>query len=304
MAHALKHTLENLKKHWRLGASAALVIAMLFLLFNLLLFTGALSKNLIANLKSKISFNVYLKEDTDFFTIRRIMENLEKRNDVIPPVTYTSPEEAQNSISASLGLTSDFLKKYRLKLPGSLTVTPVSPAKEKTIKQALGSGPFSSFIAESPKEFEGRESKMIENVSKNLERLQNLIRSLLAILVGFTAFAGILTVFITLELTASLRKKELFIMKLVGASPATLELPYLIEGIAVSVIGLVFGAILFLLTPPIFFEDPFLRETFQNLPLGNIFVLEFLASIAIGGFGSLLMIRKLMFSKRTLHLTL
>jgi len=136
-----------------------------------------------------------------------------------------------------------------------------------------------------------------------LERFEAFLRLLRlagAILGAFLLFAALFIVSNTIKLTLYARRDELEVMALVGATPLFIKLPFLLEG---AIQGLV-GGVLALCGAFLFFQL-LLREGLQTiLMLPGSASIQFLpytyqlallgAGVLLGGFGSLVSLRKLL----------
>ena len=73
-------------------------------------------------------------------------------------------------------------------------------------------------------------SAKLENISSGISRYGIIIGVILAVL-------SLVIIHHTIELTLYARRREIFIMSLVGATPTTIAMPFLLEGIVYGLIG-------------------------------------------------------------------
>lgn len=110
------------------------------------------------------------------------------------------------------------------------------------------------------------------------------------------ALAAVSLVATTIRLTAFARREQTAIMKLVGATNWYIRLPFVLEGIAASVVG-AFAALL-LLAGAIGFYVSALREAVQFLPfidagdVAAIFPILLIGSIVVGALTSIVALRR------------
>lgn len=291
MPPVLRHTATHLLKNWRIGLPTVLVIAFAFLLLNLILFTNHVGKSFLNVMKGSLSFTVYVEETIDPFSLRAVIEYLETLPEVTPPVVYTSPEEARMKFrlqgnNGNNGTAGNF--------PGVIMITPKEPDDRVKIEQRIEKSPYRSFISilGGVESFEG---KTYERVKQQIERLQKLIQSIMIGLLAFSLLVIATVIFASLKLGSFSRRRELAIMKLVGASPYFLELPYLLEAISYSVLGLLIGSVVFLLLPNFGFlpADQFLQNEWRTFSIGQIFILELLLALLLGFLAGSFSIRKI-----------
>lgn len=290
MNHILSHTLEEIKRNWKLCVLTMVVVAGLFTIFNLLSFEYFMSKNLISTFQKKMSFTIYLKENIDAFSLRQLIDDIEKSDLVLKPIIYTSSEEAKQNLN--------IIKTYNIKLPASLTITPKKLEYEQSIRNFLSRHPKKSYIISTDKLQKEQEEKIYQKLKENLNRFKNLASGTLFFIVFIFAVISTIIIFATLKLGMHLKKHELIIMKFVGAPSKLIKLPYIFEGMIYSVIGCVIGAAVFLILHKIYYaNDPFLVESFKLFPLKLVFFLEFIASILIGLSGGFFAIKSLSLKK-------
>ncbi|RLV49838.1 ABC transporter permease [Nocardioides mangrovicus] len=104
-----------------------------------------------------------------------------------------------------------------------------------------------------PRKYQGVEQAIagldgVENVQDLHNLLSPIYKFLSAMLVGALVFAGVLLVAAVLEvgntirLTAHARRREIGIMRLVGAGSLSIQLPFLMETLVAAMIGIVLSA--------------------------------------------------------------
>lgn len=136
-----------------------------------------------------------------------------------------------------------------------------------------------------------------EDAISNLVRIANYIRSFSVWIIAALAIVSVFIISNTIKLTVYTRRKEINIMKFVGATDWFIRWPFIIEGIVIGIIGACISAALVLL------GYNFLNGVIQNnimfitlkpmsellsLILGSTFGL----GVVLGGLGSLIAVRK------------
>lgn len=295
MPPLLRHTLQHIQKNFRVGLLTTVIIAFSFFLFDIVLFSNHLAKGFLENLQSSLSFTTYLKETIDPFSLRRLMEDVEKLKEVSPPVIYTSPEEARKKLRDAGIITEDSQLSLRT-LPGSLTITPRGPDGREKIEDYLKKSAYGVFLKFPKEKQQTIETKTYERVKLQMKRLQELLTKMIFLLLAFSFMIILVAIFVSLRLGSLTRKGEIGIMKLVGASPTFLELPFLFEAITYSVLGLLFGTVLFLLAPSfgLLPSDEFILNQWKTFSFGNAFLLELLLAVLLGLSSGFLSLRKIL----------
>jgi cell division transport system permease protein len=123
-----------------------------------------------------------------------------------------------------------------------------------------------------------------------------VLKVALGILIGLLALASVLLIANTIRLSLFSRRREVEVMKLVGATDSFIRWPFLIEGIVLGALGGL-GAALLLLLAKLTFLNP-LKDTFRfisvphTIPVGALAIVLLAASILVSAVGSGLSLRR------------
>ncbi|MDZ5016637.1 FtsX-like permease family protein, partial [Clostridium perfringens] len=175
----------------------------------------------------------YLKEDVKLLDQREIEMKLNEQ-DGVKEVIYESREEAFLNFKESLKDNPGLLQGYDLQNnphPSSFIVKLKDPA-------------YANAIGSSVKDMTG-----VEDIS-NQQELINAISSFvdgvrIAGLVLFVVFVGVSIFLITntTKITVYSRRKEVGIMKFVGATDWFIRWPFIIEGMIIGIVGSLFASL-------------------------------------------------------------
>ena len=168
---------------------------------------------------------VFLDDRVTTTAHKQLQESLESYPEV-RTVDYFSKLEAQEEFKALFKDQPELLAEvdYEI-LPSSLRINLNDPSNYKLIIERLDGNPA---------------VKEIRTSGEAIERLLSLTDTLVisasafAILIGFAAFILIIN---TLRLAAYAKKKEIKIMRLIGASSTYIRLPFIFEAVIESLIG-------------------------------------------------------------------
>lgn len=222
----IKEVYTSFKRNiWMTLASIFTVVLSLFILgfFSIVI----LNLNKMADtLESQVQISVYLKDDLSQEEIDETKETLSKIEG-LQDIKFTTREEAMENFKERLGDQQFLLDALddTNPLPDSFSLTVTSPQQVKTIADtaaALDSVESASY------------SQDIINHLFNLTHLIRLIGVALIILLTGTA---IFIISNTIRLTVFARRKEIAIMKYVGATDWFIRWPFLLEGICLGFIG-------------------------------------------------------------------
>lgn len=222
----IKEVYTSFKRNiWMTLASIFTVVLSLFILgfFSIVI----LNLNKMANtLESQVQISVYLKDDLSQEEIDETKETLSKIEG-LQDIKFTTREEAMKNFKERLGDQQFLLDALddTNPLPNSFSLTVTSPQQVKTIADtaaALDSVESASYS---------------QDIINHLFNLTHLIRLIGIALIILLTGAAIFIISNTIRLTVFARRKEIAIMKYVGATDWFIRWPFLLEGICLGFIG-------------------------------------------------------------------
>jgi len=219
------------RNNWMSVASIGTVAVSLFVLGMFLIIVLNFNK-MAATLESQVQINVYLQDDLKKDDIALIGEQI-KDMQGIETVKYVDKDEALKRFKERLGdqkFLLDALGETN-PLPNAYEITVTQPELVKTASASL-------------EKIKGVESvKFGQDVVKHLFDITRLIRifglALMVLLAGATLFI----ISNTIRLTVFARRKEIAIMKYVGATDWFIRWPFLLEGVALGFFGGIIAAV-------------------------------------------------------------
>ena len=224
-SYVLKNTLLNMRR------SPLLVFATIIavLVSSFLVFTTLSARSIVENntlrWQNGIHVVVFLDDRVTTTAHKQLETSLEDYPEV-RTVDYFSKPEAEEEFKVLFKDQPELLAEvdYEI-LPASLRINLNDPSDYKLIIDRLDGNPA---------------VKEIRTSGEAIERLLSLTDTLVisasafALLIGFAAFILIIN---TLRLAAYSKKKEIKIMRLIGASSTYIRLPFIFEAVVESLIG-------------------------------------------------------------------
>ena len=228
----IREVLISLKRNnWMSFASIGTVAVSLFVLGVFL--TLVLNMNRMASqLESQVQISVYLTDDLKNSRKDTIEEDIRALQG-IESVKYVDKEEAIERLRERLGDQKYLLDALGEKnpLPDSFEVTVTQPALVQTAAEAI------------EKMTGVEEAKYGQDVVEHLFDITRLMRIFGLILMVLLAGATIFIISNTIRLTVFARRKEIAIMKYVGATDWFIRWPFLLEGVVLGGIGGIVAAL-------------------------------------------------------------
>lgn len=225
----IAEALRDLRRAGRVGVSAVLLIALsLAALGGFWLFSLNLGQA-IAQWRDRVRVVVYLKEEPPASKLDDLLRRIESVGGV-QRLRYVSKGEALRSLKRSLGEQADVAEQLpRNPLPASVEVTPDAntgtPEGTRALVRRLATLPEVDDVQGGVQWVEG------------LAQFQRLFQ-LVGLSVGAVlALAAILTVTTATTLVLHLRRDEMEIMRLCGATETVVRLPRVLQGMAQGLVA-------------------------------------------------------------------
>ena len=224
-SYVVKNTILNMRRTPLLVFATIIAV----LVSSFLVFTTLSARSIVENntlrWQNGTHVVVFLDDRVTTTAHKQLQESLESYSEV-RTVDYFTKAEAEDEFRALFKDQPDLLSEVDYeKLPSSLRVNLNNPSDYELIIERMDGNPA---------------VKEIRTSGEAIERLLSLTDTLVisasafALLVGFAAFILIIN---TLRLAAYSKKKEIKIMRLVGASSTYIRLPFIFEAIFESLIG-------------------------------------------------------------------
>lgn len=279
---------KSLKRNRTLSIAAMITVLITFFIFGTFMLIGLNFNKAIEDVASKVEVKVNLDDDIKLIDQREIQLKLEEQAGV-KEVVYESKEEAFLNFKESLKDNPGLLQGFDLQnnpLPSSFIVKLEDPIYAEEIAKVV----------------EGMSG--VEDISKQQQDMIDTISSFIdgvriAGVVLFVVFIGVSVFLITntTKITVYSRRREVGIMKFVGATDWFIRWPFIIEGMIIGFVGsLLASLLLYFLYKSIF--GYIVSTMFLVSLVSPSFVLStltwgFLAGgTAIGALGSIVALRK------------
>ena len=217
--------LSMIRNRWMTFASIGTVAVSLFVLGVFLILVMNMNK-MASSLESQVQISVYINDELPEQG-RKEIERMTRDMKSVTAIEYVPREEALKILRERLGENKKILDALGESnpLPNSFLVT---------VKSADDVKKTATLIADL---YGVEEVKYGQDVAANLFELTHLIRFFGLILMGLLLFATVFIISNTIRLTVFARRKEIAIMKYVGATDWFIRWPFILEGVGLGLIG-------------------------------------------------------------------
>ena len=278
---------KSLKRNRTLSIAAMITVLITFFIFGTFILLGLNFNKAIEDVASKLEIKVYLENDIKLIDQREIELKLNELEGV-KEVIYESKEEAFVNLKDMLKDNQGLLEGYDLQdnpLPSSFIVKLKEPE-------------YASQVTEAVKDMTGVEN--ISNQQDMIDTISSFVDGVrVAGIVLFVVFIGVSVFLITntTKITVYSRRREVGIMKYVGATDWFIRWPFIIEGIIIGVVGSLFSSILLYVLYRSAFgyivSNMFLVSLVSpNFVLSTLTWIFLLGGAVVGALGSIVALRK------------
>lgn len=286
MSKAIEFTRRNIRRTPFQAISASMVMFLTFLALQVFVILAAGSQATLRYFESKPQVIAFFKEGTTDQDVLAI-ENALHQETRVTKTKFVSKEDALQIYREKNKNDPTLLELVTANiLPASLEISTQSPQDLQPIAEILKIEPVVSEVI------------VPEDVVATLTSVTQIIRIVGSATVAFLMIFATMVIIMIIGFKIRLKRGEIEIMRLLGASPSFIRTPFILEGLFYGVTGacMAWGlsyALLWYFTP---FLQGYLGEV-KLLPVNPLFMLALLGSslvlaFIVGGLGSISAVRR------------
>ena len=282
----IKETYKSIRRNGFMSFASISTVAVSLLVLGMFLLIFLNTNHLAQYLESQVQVSVYMQDSATAEDLKNVEAKLKQLPGVVK-VTPINKEQALARFEERLGDQKQLLDSLGKEnpFPNSFEVQVDAPERIKTITPSIDQLP------------KVETAKFGQEVVEHLFSLTRILRIGGIILVIFLAMATLFIISNTIRLTVFARRKEVIIMKYVGATDWFIRWPFLLEGMTLGFFGAVIASLCLNSIYAGILER--IHATLAFLPLLStspllIYVTLFLlaAGTGIGALGSYISLRK------------
>jgi len=242
--------------------------------------------------RGKVLVDVFLKTTASDADVERVRRQLTQDTPHVGNVVFVSKAEAYAKEKKQNPEAYELLGSNPL--PDTFRVTPSSPGDIDKLRDALA--PMTPSGERSVVDPAIDEVKNRRDETTKILSATRVVKLSMGLLAALLVLASVLLISNTIRLSLLARRREVAVMKLVGATDWFIRWPFVIEGILVGALGGLM-AILMLLVAKVAFIDP-LKDDFSliaapdTVNFGVLVAILLVASVAVSAAGSGLSLRR------------
>jgi cell division transport system permease protein len=243
-------------------------------------------------IRGRVLIDVYLEPDAKEADVARVRAALEDDVPYVGRVEFVSKEQAYAAERRRNPEAYELLGSNPL--PDTFRVYPSDPDELPALRDALA--PTAANGERTPVDPAVGEVKDRRDESTKILTATNMVKVSMAVLAVLLVLASVLLVANTIRLSLFSRRREVEVMKLVGATDWFIRWPFIIEGVAMGALG---GglAVLLLLVAKVAFLDPLAADFAliagpETIDFGLLVAILLGVSVLVAAAGSGLSLRR------------
>ena len=229
----IKETYKSIRRNGFMSFASISTVAVSLLVLGMFLMIFLNTNNLAQYLENQVQISVYMQDSATDKELASVQDKLTKMPGVVK-VTQVNKQQALERFKKRLGDQEQLLNSLGKEnpFPNSFEVQVDNPDRIKVLTPQIGQLP------------KVETAKFGQEVVEHLFQLTKILRLGGIVLVVFLAMATLFIISNTIRLTVFARRKEVIIMKYVGATDWFIRWPFLLEGMTLGFFGAVVAFVL------------------------------------------------------------
>lgn len=285
LRYSLREAFLHFRRNWSTALGAVVTIFLSLFIIGLFMIGSTMLSRMVGSVEDKVTIQAFLGDNANKDTVDQMQSTIEKWSNV-ESVTYKSKDQALDEYRTTMSNRNAAAAVDALDgqnpVPASLVIKLSDPKQVKTTAEKLASDATFKTICDDPAD-PGDSVQYGQETVDRLFSVTNYIRIIAAVLVILLTFVAFVFINNTIRLAIAARRREIGIMRLVGASNAFIRGPFLMEGAMEAFFGAILSIIVLQLILSLFV--PHLEDSLQFLSFsvdGVTVFFTYLALIVIG----------------------
>ena len=297
VGYSLKEALSHFFRNWTTSLGAVITIFLSLFIIGLFVMGSAMLNSVIGTVEDQVVINAFISDDAQETDVQAFKKELEGWSNV-KSVTYKSKDDALKEYTTKMSGNADATMSAldgQNPLPASYAIEMDDPSKVASTAEKLKKNADFKKIVD-----DGDVNASVlygqEEVSR-LFQVTNYIRLAAVVLVALLTFIAFIFINNTIRLSITARRREIAIMRLVGASNGFIRGPFITEGVLQALIGSVLSIGVLelmrnLLVPRLQASIGWMSFSLPIQYYLAIYVVLILIGVLIGLFGSAIAMRR------------
>lgn len=248
--YSIKEAFRHFFRNWTTSFGAVITIFLSLFIIGLFIVGSVLVNSFIGNVEDQVTIQAYISDNASDEDVEDYQDELE-RMDNVKNVEFVSKEDALEEYSSTISGNADATLSAldgQNPLPRSFRIEMEDPSQVESMAETIKDDPgFRKIVDDANSEIDDKDADVAENVRYGQEevsrlfQLTNYIRVAAVVLVALLTFVAFIFINNTIRLSITARRREIAIMRLVGASNGFIRGPFITEGVLQALIGALFS---------------------------------------------------------------
>ena len=282
----------NVFKNKKSTGASLMIMCATMIIFGIFLILGENINHFVDQVESEQGMQVFVKNEATQEQIDELGEKI-RAIDGVSTVEFVSKDEALEQMKERFGDKQDLLDGYEGEnniFTASYVVTLTDLTKSKTVQDQINT--YTDVV---------KKITSKDEVVTTLINLANGIKIVTGVILVLLIIISIFIIANTIKLTVHARRKEISIMKYVGATNNFIRWPFIVEGMIIGILASIISIIIVGVAYT-FIADKLVNVEFMQLinmslisfsdMFNSIILVYMLLGIGIGVLGSLISMRK------------
>ena len=233
----IREALVGFKRNLSTALGSIITIFLSLLMIGLFLIGGLIVNNVVSNVESEVVVTCYIADGTQEADTQKLINEVKNYNNV-DDVTFTTKDEALEKFRTSMASSPEIVNQLdgQNPLPASVNVKLKDPQDVANVAEKILK--LDSFKSIADNQQKPEESlKYGQKTVDQLFALTNVLRVVGIAVIALLIFIAMIFINNTIRLAILARRKEIAIMRLVGASNGFIRGPFFMECTIHSLIG-------------------------------------------------------------------
>jgi cell division transport system permease protein len=232
-----RESLQNFRRNWAITLGAVITIYLSLLLVGVFLVTGVIVNSVVKSVEDKVTIQIFLKDGASTADVNSLQQSLLAENTLVEGVSYTNKDQALAKFKQDMAQSPEIIQQLEGNpLPASLDITLKDPRTVEQMVAKIKANAMFLKVADRPDNPE-ESLKYGQQIVKKLFAFTRVLRWLEIAFVAMLAVVSLILINNSIRLAIYARRKEIGIMRLVGASNWFIRTPFLLEGLFQALIG-------------------------------------------------------------------
>ncbi|HEY5516719.1 MAG TPA: permease-like cell division protein FtsX [Coriobacteriia bacterium] len=287
-SYFISETWSSFRRNWVMSLVAVSIIYISLLLVGAFFLMSSVVNEMASSFESKVSVQVFLKDDAVPADVQALQASIRKMPNV-KSISYVTKEQALAIFKERTKNTPQLVEQLRNNpLPASIEVALVSPREVQGVVNLIVKDPLTAKVVKTPANLgtaKDTDIKYGQNVVEALFAATGVVRVLAAGFLGLLLIVSLVLIGNTIRLAIYSRRREIGIMRLVGASNWFIRTPFLLEGVLQALIGSILAILTLVAAQAVIV--PWLQGNLKFLPvnIGGVTVAQLAALLVVAGVG-------------------